>query len=477
MGKLRKLTLGTLPVVALSGSLVMGALVTASASSHREAPLITEDPVADLTDVYAFVSPDRPDTTTLIMNVIPFEDPAGGPNFYKFGDDVLYQFKIDNTGDSEADIAYQFRFTTTYTNPNTFLYNTGPIDSLTDPDLNVRQSYSVTEIMRTDRGWERYELAQNVPVAPWNVGVRSYATTPYDTVANAAITDIGFGKLAFAGPRDDPFFVDLGSIFDLGGLRPLNGAHLIPLPAEAGKDYVAGYNVHTISLQIPTARLTNGSDPVIGVWATTARRTQRVLNEHEGNRGRHRGDWVQVSRLGMPLVNEVVIPVGLKDKFNASQPRNDIANFGGSIINPELGALIPVLYPGVTVPTQVDAGLGLGGREDLAVIFATGLPGLNRSATFSVPGEMLRLNTSIAPNPTPNRLGVLGGDTQGFPNGRRLTDDVTDIELQAVAGNTPFTPAFRIAPNNALGDGVDGNDKPFGPSFPYMASPPDGYSS
>ena len=233
---------------------------------------------------------------------------------------------------------------------------------------------------------------------------------------------------------------------------------MIPLPAEAGKDYVAGYNVHSIALQIPASRLTRGGDPVIGVWATTARRSQKVLR-NDGS-ARSWGSWVQVSRLGMPLVNEVVIPLGQKDRFNASKPKDDL-QFAGSVLNPELANLIPVLYPGVTVPTSVDAGLGLGGREGIATIFLTGIQGVNRPMNVT-PSEMLRLNTA-----TPS----------GFPNGRLLSDDVTDVELQALAGGTAFSPDFNHFPNNALTDGVNANDLPFTGSFPYLAAPASGYGN
>lgn len=466
MSSKRKLARLGLPALGLSGVLVAGLLTGASASSHREAPLIAQDPVADLTDVYAFVSPDAPDTVTLIANVIPFESPAGGPNFYKFGDDVLYSINIDNNGDARPDLQYQFRFTTTTANPGTFLYNTNQVTSTDDPDLNVKQTYSVTEVgrggrgdddRRADEGKNGRVLGRNLPVPPANVGVRS--TPDYEQNLGApSVQQLADGIKVFAGPRDDPFFVDLGSIFDLGGLRPLNPAHLIPLPAAAGKDYVAGYNVHSIALQIPASRLTRGGDPVIGVWATTSRRSQRVLRGDGSVRSS--GSWVQVSRLGMPLVNEVVIPLGQKDRFNASKPKDDL-QFAGSVLNPELANLIPVLYPGVTVPTSVDAGLGLGGREDIATIFLTGIQGVNRPMNVT-PSEMLRLNTA-----TPS----------GFPNGRLLSDDVTDVELQALAGGTAFSPDFNHFPNNALTDGVNANDLAFTASFPYLAAPASGYGN
>ncbi len=455
----RTLTRRVLPVVGISGVLVAGLLTGADASSHREAPLITEDPVADLTDVYAFVSPDKTGTVTLIANVNPFELPAGGPNFHKFGDDVLYQLNVDNDGDAVADFEYQFKFRTTTSNLNTFLYNTNQVTSLDDPDLNVKQVYDVVEV-NVDTG-ARTTLGTGIPVAPANVGPRS--TPSYEkNLGSKAVTALRGGITSFAGPRDDPFFVDLGSIFDLLGLRPFNEAHLIPLPKEHGRDYVKGFNVHTYALQIPTSRLVANGDPVIGVWATTYRRAVRTL----GGPGQltHSGDWVQVARLGQPLVNEVVLPLALKDAFNGISPNVDatIPAAVDAVLKPELGTLIPILYPGVTVPTDVNLGLGLGGREDLATIFLTGIPGLNKPATVT-PSEMLRLNTSM--------------HNSSFPNGRWLADDVTDIEIRAVAGATAFTPEFNKAPNNQLGDGVNKNDAKFGWKFPYVASPHSGYYS
>ena len=447
-----KLARRVIPAIGLTGALTVGLMGPANASSHREAPLIAEDPTADLTDLYAFVSPEKTDTLTIVANVNPFESPAGGPNFYKFGDDVLYQLNVDTDGDAVADKEYQFRFTTTTRNGNTFLYNTGQVTSLDDPDLNVRQSYSVTEVSRDPQGRTRSRvLGANLPVPPVNVGPRSMPNYEADLAAPAVKT-LGDGIKVFAGPRDDPFFVDLGQIFDLGGLGPFLPAHLIPSPAVKGEDYVAGANVHSIELQVPIKRLLEG-DPVVGVWASTFRRAERVL----GGDGtvRNDGRWVQVSRLGQPLVNEVVIPRGQKDRFNATKPNFD-DQFAGAVLKPELGALIPVLYPGVKVPTAVDAGLGLGGREDLATIFLTGIPGVNKPS-YVKPAEMLRVNTSMADS--------------HFPNGRALADDVTDIEIRAVAGATPFSPAYNVSPNKDLGDGVDANDQPFTATFPYLATP------
>ena len=442
-----------IPVLGLSGALVAGLIAQADASSHREAPLITEDPVADITDLYAFVSPDDTSMVTLVMNVNPFEDPAGGPNFHKFGDDVRYRFNIDVNGDAKEDFEYDFRFATKVKNPKTFLYNTGQVTTLDDADLNVVQTYSVYE--DDELRDEESTIGKNLVVAPANVGKRS--TPDYEAnLGAAAVTELSNGMKVFAGPRDDPFFADLGKIFDLGSLGPFQPAHLIPTEAEPGEDYVAMKNVHTIALQIPVSHLTEvAGDPVIGVWATTFRRATQTRRSNGTQKVG--GDWVQISRLGMPLVNEVVVPLGAKDLFNSSRPRSD-GQFAASVLNPELANLIPVLYPGVTVPTSVDAGLGLGGREDIATIFLTGIPGVNKSALFSRPSEMLRVNTSTA---------------SGFPNGRLLTDDVIDVSLRALAGGIGFpgTEAFNIAPNNVLGDDVSTNDKTATDTFPYVAEP------
>ena len=474
-----RVVLGTSAVATLG---LLGTLVPGGASSHREAPLLTEDPVADATDLYAFVSPEDPTKVTLIANYIPFEDPSGGPNFHKFGDDVLYTINVDNNGDAVDDLIYEFRFTTQIQNPKTFLYNTGPIESVTDPDFNVRQTYSVEQI----RGGERSRLYTGASTPPANVGPRS--TPNYEAIAQSTVysfpTATGGEGRVFAGQRDDPFFVDLGSIFDLGGLRPLNRAHLVKRPKSKGINSVAGVNVHSIALQVPISELTldrqgttgpDDRDAVIGVYTTSQRFATRTLTADGAKQSS--GDFVRTSRLGNPLVNEVVVPLGAKDYFNASLPSDD----GGKnaeayvplVTDPELARLIPVLYPGVTTPPAP--------RNDLVSIFLTGIDGVTKpmnAGDSAKPAEMLRLNMAISPRPIgkENRLGVLGGDNAGYPNGRRLADDVVDIALRAVAGGTPFTPEFNKAPNNALTDGVDSNDRRFASSFPYLAEPHQGYA-
>jgi hypothetical protein len=464
------LALGALAAVGLALTAVSGEPRTGIASSHREAPFISKDPEADNTDVYAFVSPDKPGTVTLIANYIPFELPSGGPNFNEFANDVLYAIHIDNDGDGREDISYEFRFETRIRNRNTFLYNTGPITSLDDPDWNMPQFYSVTR----REGFRTTRLGNNLPTPPVNVGVRS--TPNYEALAAAAVHTLGDTKV-FAGQRDDPFFVDLGSVFDLLGLRPFNGAHLIPQPAAAGVDNVAGFNLHAIALQIPITSLTRDgklpegpNDPraIIGVYASASRQKVRVLDDSA--RDLESGPWVQISRLANPLVNEVLIPLGRKDFWNRQSPKDE-EQFLRHFQNPELAGLVNLLYPALPdTPTQ--------NRADLVAVFLTGIKGLN--FTGDTTAELLRLNMAIPPTTQPKRLGALEGDLAGFPNGRRLTDDVVDIEVRAVAcGYGPILAQLlglcNLSPNNTLGDGVDANDKPFLKVFPYLATPTSGY--
>ena len=464
----------------------------AFASSHAEAPLISQDPRADNTDLYAFVSPDNTNTVTMVANYIPLESPASGPNFYSFDDTVLYELKIDNSGDGQPDIAYQFRFNTTTRNPNTFLYNTGPIGSLTDSSWNRPQTYSVTLVHFNADGKQQGPgkvLGTNIPTPPDNIGPRS--TPIYDNLAGAAVTSLPGGIKVFAGQRDDPFFVDLGSIFDLAGLRPFNPFHLIPLAAGPGRDALKNDNVHSIEIQVPTSQLVSFSSPTIGIYASASRQKVRILDENGTTKGR--GPWVQVSRLGNPLINEVVIPLGQKDYWNREDPAND-SQFESLYTAPEVSRLENALYG--TLP-QGHAGGALQaidatGRSDLDTILLTGIPGVN--FTGSTKSDLLRLNTAITPgangacpggtasSAAPDRLGPLGasGDLCGYPNGRRLGDDVIDIDLRAFAqGYGPFLhTALGLpdkSPNDLLGDGVDTNDVSFSDTFPYVAAPHQGY--
>ncbi len=405
----------------------------AAASSHREAPLISGQPQYDNTDVYAFVSPDKPDTTTIVANWTPFEEPAGGPNFFPFAEDAQYDLHIDNNGDAQGELLYRFTFKTHVKNEKTFLYNTGPVESLDDPDLNVTQTYDIELIkLKHERLVSKTKVADDVPVAPSNVGKASMPD--YAKLRDQAVHELPGGSTTFAGQADDPFFLDL-RVFDL-----LYGGNL----TEVGNDTLKGYNVNSIALQVPTHMITESAEqPIVGIWSTTQRKNAQ-------------GYYSQVSRLGMPLVNEVVNPIKDKDKFNASAPRDD-AQFLKNVTNPELPKLIEAIYK-IDAPDEP--------RNDLVDVFLKGVKGLNQPPHV-VPAEELRLNTSIKPVSDPKRLGVLDGDNAGFPNGRRLTDDVIDASLQVVEGEL-------LGAKNDLGDAVDKNDKDFEKAFPYVALPTEG---
>jgi hypothetical protein len=467
-------------------------------SSHREAPEISKDPVADSTDLYAFVSPDAPSTVTLIANYVPLQGPAGGPNFYEFGDDVMYEIHIDNDHDGEVDVTYQFRFTTKTEVGGTFLYNVGPIASLDSPNWNRRQFYSVTRIdherLRRRRRWGWYGnpgislLAWDVPCPPCNVGPRS--TPDYPSLANAAVRTLRDGTKVFAGQRAEGFYVDLGSIFDLGALRPIQNLHLLPLPSAAAVNATKELNVHSIAMQIPMTLLTrDGSAPtdpskpnsVIGVYTSASR--QRVHFNHNGEDRWHQSDfgpWTQVSRLGNPLFNEVLVPMERKDDWNQDSPFGD-EQYADGVLHPELAKLLPVLYPGAfpNLAAYVASGKP---RADLAAVLLTGIPtGVVPSFqnfTGTTQADLLRLNMAIPPSGSPNNLGVVGGDLAGFPNGRRVADDVVTIELKAIAGATlplvdpSFTPDAAVG---AVNQGVSTAGENYLPTFPFLAHPHSGF--
>ncbi len=447
-------------------------------SSHREAPEISKDSVADSTDLYAFVSPERPNTVTLIANYIPQQDPAAGPNFFEFGDDVVYRINIDNNGDGKADVVYEWRFSTSIRNPDTFLYSVGPIESIDSPNWIRPQTYELT---RTVRGEGRSVLGRDLPVPPCNVGPRS--TPRYARLAGQAVVSLAGGVKAFAGQRLDPFYADLGSIFDLGALRPLQDLHLIPSAAAAGRNSLRDLSVHTLAIQVPIRDLTrDGAKPsnvasekaVIGVW-TSAHRQKGTIRRPGGND--NAGPLVQVSRLGNPLFNEVLVPMSRKDRWNKQTPDGDSA-YARYVARPELAGLLPVLYPGA-FPNLAAYGKR---RADLLAILLTGIPsgvvpGF-QNFTGTTQADMLRLNVAIPPASSPNSLGLVGGDAAGFPNGRRVADDVVAIELKAVAGATiplvdpSFTPDGAAA---LLDDGTEPIQKRFLKRFPYVGHPTSGY--
>jgi hypothetical protein len=482
---------------ALTGALLIAATSVGGvfASSHREAPLIAGDPSADNTDLYAFVSADKPNTLTIIANYIPLEEPAGGPNFFPFDPAVRYEIYIDNNGDGVPNTSYTFKFKSSPKSRNfagiqTFLYNDGPITSLTDDNLLAPQTYNVQRNGVT--------IASGVSTAPANIGPRS--TPNSKGLAAQAVKTLGDGTKLFAGQRDDPFFVDLGSIFDLAGLRPFNTLHAIPLAATAGVDGVSGFNTNTIAIRVPLRQLTrdhelptgpNDKQAVLGVWATASRQSTRVL--HSDGTVSNSGSWRQISRLGNPLINEVIIPRVKKDYWNSQKPAGD-HQFVTYYRNPELPAVANALYAALDDPAAT-------GRTDIEAILLNGINipnsatvpgGLQFTRTGATDADMLRVNTGIKPNAMgacvfgapsngPSRLGAIAGDLCGFPNGRRLLDDVVDIELRAlVEGYGPTLNAVlgvpNRMPNTLLGDGVDENDGSFLSSFPYVGTAKDGYS-
>jgi hypothetical protein len=452
-------------------------------SSHREAPEISKDPVADSTDLYAFVSPDQPDNVTLIANYIPLEEPAGGPNFYEFGEDVLYEIHIVNGHDVQHEITYQFRFHTQTRNPNSFLYNTGQITQIDSKNWNRPQFYSVTRIDSSGTT----VLARNLACPPCNIGPRS--TPNYQELVGQAIHKLPGGGRVFAGQRAEGFYVDLGSIFDLGTLRPFENLHLIPSPAKPGVNGTEGYNVHSIAIQVPKSHLTaDGSNPtdpenpksVIGVYTSASRQKATII---KGNgQFTESGPFVTVSRLGEPLINEVIIPISQKDFWNSQDPQGD-SQFENFYDHPELAALLPILYPGVFPNLAAYTK----DRVDLEAILLTGIPSgiISGFQNFTGPtqADFLRLNMAIAPSSSPNILGILGGDLAGYPNGRRVFDDIVAVELRAIAGVTiplvdpSFTPDAAAGVINDFSPPAIPAGVRYEKQFPYLGEPFGGYES
>ena len=485
------------------------AVPLSSGSSHREAPLTSIDPTADNTDTYAFTAPEAQHSLTVVANWVPFEDPAGGPNFYKFDPKARYYINIDNNGDGKPDVRYRFTFKDHVRNPDSFLYAAPTVDSIDSPNLNVYQTYDVDRLVYGDsgrgggqaddsrktkgRGGKHHkrhhkahhrkgkkhhrknnlrggvrssrEIVEDAFVAPNNVGPKTIPD--YNKVADQAITPLPSGGRVFAGQRDDPFFVDLGATFDSINIdKP--GRPGIGLGGNGGgKDDLAGYGVHSIVLQVPERDVTkdgeqvnspNDKNAVVGVWASTDRRRVQVIGSNSNDDHGNGNDWVQVSRLGEPLINELLIPLGDKDRWNTLQPSVD-SQFQHYYEAPEPARLLNALF-GLGVQTT--------NRSDMVTALLTGVPGLNEQT--GKPVDTIKLNLGTDPSSSPKRLGVLAGDTAGFPNGRRLTDDVVDIELRVIAG-------ALIGKNVPLGDGVDQNDKSFSNQFPYLAAPNSGFDS
>ncbi|SHG38965.1 DUF4331 domain-containing protein [Massilia sp. CF038] len=484
------------------GALLAGNLLAcmfapaAMASSHREAPFITKHPKIDATDFYMFRSyqAGRSDFTTIIANYVPLQDAYGGPNYFMMDPEALYEIHIDNNGDAKEDLTFQFRFKNT--NKDTQLtvggkkvsiplvINGGAIAEANAGGANVRETFTVNVVRGDRRTGTRTAITNATGGSATfdkpldNIGTKSIPN--YEAYAAKHIYSVNIPGCAtparlFVGQRKDPFVVNLGETFDLINIKA-PAVEFSPTAESDAKDDLARKNVTTLSMEVPTACLlsTTVSDPVIGGWTTASMRQGRLLNpvpKSDADASREGGAWTQVSRLGMPLVNEVVIGLKDKDKFNHSKPSAD-AQFADYVTNPTLPALVEILYgsAGAKAPTNFP-------RNDLVAAFLTGVTGVNKPLTVT-PAEMLRLNTSlpVTASGAQKRLGVIDGDTAGFPNGRRPGDDVVDIALRVVMGKL-CTLSIGCVPGDApagalrFTDGAFLDETMINNSFPYLKSP------
>src|SRR5262245_5583 len=464
----------------LAGCLLAG---TVCASSHREAPQITAMPRVDGTDFYMFRSyeADRADFVTLLANYLPLQDPYGGPNYFDLENDARYEIHIDNNGDAKEDITFRFAFSdvsadlkvdargTMVPVPLKNIGTVGPASTDT-ANVNARQTYTLQIVRGESRsgGGDSVtdDQGQSVLRKPVdNIGTKSipdYASYADDHTFDVTIPGCGDGRV-FVGQRKEGFAVNLGAVFDLVNLNPLG-------PPDALPNTIDDKNVTTLALEVPIACLVRSPETVIGGWTTALIPQVRLINPHP-QFGRPPGatleasTFVQVSRIGMPLVNEVVIGLRDKDRFNSSEPKDD-GQFATYVTNPTLPELLEALFPGTAVAPKLFP------RTDLIAAFLTGIKGLNQPTTV-VPAEMLRLNTAIEPTPPAEQatLGVLGGDLAGFPNGRRVGDDVVDAELRVAMG--ALIDDAKVAPNNTapLTDGVAVSAADFDETFPYLRAP------
>nr|WP_199724886.1 DUF4331 domain-containing protein [Noviherbaspirillum saxi] len=470
-------------------------MAPAMASSHREAPFLTNSPKNDGTDLYMFRSYEqgRQDYVTVMANYIPFQDPQGGPNFYQLDQNGLYEIHFDNNGDAKEDITFQFRFKNASKatalpvggkQVKIPLINSGPIDGINPATLNVRETFTI-DVVRGDRRTGTKSAVTmgagnrdfDKPVD--NIGEKTFGGADgYEKYANQHIYDVsipncGNGRV-FVGQRKEPFYIAVGKIFDLVNLNPLGPE------VDGNKNDLEMKNVSTIAMELPISCLTTAGDPVIGAYTTASIRQGRIINPFPesgiNNASKEGGAWSQVSRVGMPLVNEVVIGMEDKDRFNSSKPKDD-AQFIDYVTNPTLPAVIQILFPSAKAPTNFP-------RTDLVTVFLKGIEGVNQPKNV-VPSEMLRLNTSIAPTApqTQSPLGVAGGDNAGFPNGRRPADDVVDLSTRVAMGAlcalTGDADMLKVgckpsdAPAGALPltDGVRKTAADFKATFPYFNTP------
>jgi len=487
--------------IGLALSLLIAFPPGAFASSHREAPITALDHTADITDFYAFVSYDHPDRVTFIMNVDPFLQPSNGPNYFPFDPSIVYQIKIDNDHDAREDVTFQFRFQTTIRAPKVFTGFVGAgnginapanspapvapgtpivppaITSLSGPGsagMSLQQTYTVSMIKDYRSTALRNTTGSPLIAVPSNVGPRTMPD--YDALAEQGIYNLQGNDGAsdirvFAGTVADPFFIDLGAAFDSFNFRPSAGGGV--LTAAQDKDNylnlapnsVAGFNVNTIVIEIPIRLLTSdgavhsATDPkgTIGAWATTSR--TEVTIRPSPSPAQNFGKLAQIQRLGNPLVNELIIGTGSKDYWSMSAPVND-AQFASFDLDPLLARVFNAVY-GINIPPPP--------RTDLLPLVTYAAPIAPKGTPTGPIADLLRLNTGVPPTPLANRsrLGLIGGDPAGFPNGRRLTDDVVDIAARVVGGGI-LSPGFDVAPNTLIGDGVNAPDVPPQETFPYV---------
>jgi hypothetical protein len=512
-------------------AMILVALIAAPqglyASSHREAPITALDHKADITDIYAFVSygPNQapntpPKKVTMILGVDPFLEPANGPTLFPFDPDILYEIHVDNNHDALADLTFQFRFQTQYQLPDIYTSVVGVGDNganapgtstlvvppqirdFHNPGLNLRQTYTVTMIRQRHRDRRDGDMERDNEESSEAVQLTNSDGSPFFAVpANAGPRTMDYRKLfdagtyqhlnvpgvsVFAGTTDDAFWIDLGATFDTANFRTLGSGIPGVLTAEEDEpiytkaknfasDTVSGYGVNSIAIEVPIEMLTRtgriesatSPDAVIGVWCTTSR--QRVTIRRSPFPVKNEGTFRQVQRMGNPLINELIIGIGSKDRFSMDQPVND-SQFTRFFLDPPIVHAVEALYKGaLKVPPAP--------RLDLLPLVTYAAPicpgcGPNQRGPIA---DLLRLNTGVPATPfeTASRLGLIGGDPAGYPNGRRAFDDVTDITLRVGVGGV-LIPAFNVFPNNRLGDGVNVNDAPYRTAFPYLADCPDG---
>jgi hypothetical protein len=450
----------------------------AFAASHREAPITALDQKADITDWYAFVSPERPDKVVMILNVDPFLEPSNGPNYFPFDPNILYEFKIDNNRDGVEDVTFQFRFKTEIRAPGVFtgfVGNLAGIPAITALDgpgsegFSLRQTYTVRMLTK----YSRQDLAQDMTLyaVPSNVGPRTMPK--YDALRAQGIYTLPGDVRVFAGTVADPFFIDLGAAFDSLNFRKAAGGGVLNTNVDLddtqnfAPNTLAGFNVNSIVLEVPISMLTQGGrvypasakEAVIGTYGTTSRRNISVLRDRSGkSEDRENGGWSQIQRMGHPLINELIIGTGSKDKFSTDDPKND-SQFADFFLKPLLGDIFASIGIPVAPAPRTDL-------LPLVQYMAPICPGCAKADAGPV-ADLLRLNTGIKPTPFANakRLGFLAGDTSGYPNGRRPNDDVVDIASRAVAGIL----ADGVKYNTKIGDGVNVPASPLSPSFPFLA--------